>query len=159
MFRESFLSVVATVRDDREAGLKVHPVLAPGATAGEKTPLLHDIDRSVREGRRGPRERILGRIHVDRTSPGVSREGRSPDLRPIVVRPPVNVPSLLHELFRPEGAVSVWIQQNFAGQGMLSSFWYNLVQFVLIIAFCWFLAQVIVLAWFRALGFFNNHIK
>ncbi|AQP43944.1 preprotein translocase subunit SecY [Tessaracoccus flavus] len=87
-------------------------------------------------------KRMVGRRLVGGSTTYIPLKVNQSGVIPVIFATSILYLPVLWATFRPEGAVSVWIQQNFAGQGMLSSFWYNLVQFVLIIAFCYFYVSI-----------------
>ncbi|HJE51616.1 MAG TPA: preprotein translocase subunit SecY [Tessaracoccus flavescens] len=87
-------------------------------------------------------KRMVGRRLVGGSTTYIPLKVNQSGVIPVIFASSILYLPVLYSTFRPEGAVSLWIQQNFAGQNVLSSFWYNLVQFVLIIAFCYFYVSI-----------------
>ncbi|WP_353081946.1 preprotein translocase subunit SecY [Tessaracoccus lapidicaptus] len=86
-------------------------------------------------------KRMVGRRLVGGSTTYIPLKVNQSGVIPVIFASSILYLPVLYSTFRPDGAVSLWIQQNFTGQGSFS--WvYNLTQFVLIIAFCYFYVSI-----------------
>ncbi|AQX16586.1 preprotein translocase subunit SecY [Tessaracoccus lapidicaptus] len=86
-------------------------------------------------------KRMVGRRLVGGSTTYIPLKVNQSGVIPVIFASSILYLPVLYSTFRPDGAVSLWIQQNFTGQGSYS--WvYNLTQFVLIIAFCYFYVSI-----------------
>ncbi len=86
-------------------------------------------------------KRMVGRRLVGGSTTYIPLKVNQSGVIPVIFASSMLYLPVLFATFRPEGAVSQWIQANFTGQGG-QSWVYNLVQFVLIIAFCYFYVSI-----------------
>ncbi|MHA6525608.1 preprotein translocase subunit SecY [Tessaracoccus sp. G1721] len=86
-------------------------------------------------------KRMVGRRLVGGSTTYIPLKVNQSGVIPVIFASSMLYLPVLFATFRPEGAVSEWIQANFTGQGG-QSWIYNLVQFFLIIAFCYFYVSI-----------------
>ena len=86
-------------------------------------------------------KRMVGRRLVGGSTTYIPLKVNQSGVIPVIFASSMLYLPVLYSTFRPDGAVSQWIQANFTGQGG-QSWVYNLVQFVLIIAFCYFYVSI-----------------
>lgn len=86
-------------------------------------------------------KRMVGRRLVGGSTTYIPLKVNQSGVIPVIFASSIMYLPVLYATFRPEGAVSQWITANFTGTGVYS--WvYSLVQFVLIIAFCYFYVSI-----------------
>jgi len=86
-------------------------------------------------------KRMVGRRLVGGSTTYIPLKVNQSGVIPVIFASSMLYLPVLFATFRPEGVVSEWIQANFTGQGG-QSWIYNLVQFFLIIAFCYFYVSI-----------------
>jgi len=86
-------------------------------------------------------KRMVGRRLVGGSTTYIPLKVNQSGVIPVIFASSIMSLPVLYATFRPEGAVSEWIIANFTGSGVYS--WvYTVVQFVLIIAFCYFYVSI-----------------
>ncbi len=86
-------------------------------------------------------KRMVGRRLVGGSTTYIPLKVNQSGVIPVIFASSIMYLPVLYATFRPEGAVSEWIIANFTGSGVYS--WvYTVVQFVLIIAFCYFYVSI-----------------
>ena len=86
-------------------------------------------------------KRMVGRRLVGGSTTYIPLKVNQSGVIPVIFASSILYLPVLWATFRPESAASQWIQANFAGTGMFS--WsYNVVQFILIVAFCYFYVSI-----------------
>ncbi|SHJ25171.1 protein translocase subunit secY/sec61 alpha [Tessaracoccus bendigoensis DSM 12906] len=86
-------------------------------------------------------KRMVGRRLVGGSTTYIPLKVNQSGVIPVIFASSIMYLPVLYATFRPEGAISEWINANFSGTGMYS--WtYSLLQFVLIIAFCYFYVSI-----------------
>ncbi len=86
-------------------------------------------------------KRMVGRRLVGGSTTYIPLKVNQSGVIPVIFASSMLYLPVLFATFRPDGAVSQWIQMNFTGQGS-ASWVYNVTQFVLIIAFCYFYVSI-----------------
>ncbi|MHA6512376.1 preprotein translocase subunit SecY [Tessaracoccus sp. Z1128] len=86
-------------------------------------------------------KRMVGRRLVGGSTTYIPLKVNQSGVIPVIFASSMLYLPVLYSTFRPDGVVSQWIQANFTGQGA-QSWVYNLTQFFLIIAFCYFYVSI-----------------
>lgn len=86
-------------------------------------------------------KRMVGRRLVGGSTTYIPLKVNQSGVIPVIFASSILYLPVLYASFRPEGAVSQWITANFTGSG-IHSWVYTVIQFVLIIAFCYFYVSI-----------------
>ena len=87
-------------------------------------------------------KRMVGRRLVGGSTTYIPLKVNQAGVIPVIFATSILYLPIMYATFRPDSAFSIWVQQNLGGQQGQFSWWHNVLQFVLIIAFAYFYVSI-----------------
>ena len=87
-------------------------------------------------------KRMVGRRLVGGSTTYIPLKVNQSGVIPVIFATSILYLPIMYATFRPDSALSTWVQQNLGGQQGQFSWWHNALQFVLIIAFAYFYVSI-----------------
>ncbi|HMR50811.1 MAG TPA: preprotein translocase subunit SecY [Arachnia sp.] len=87
-------------------------------------------------------KRMVGRRLVGGSTTYIPLKVNQSGVIPVIFATSILYLPIMYATFRPDSAFSAWVQQNLGGQQGQFSWWHNILQFALIIAFAYFYVSI-----------------